>query len=175
MSGWKSQGRSLRYKGGAKAALEDPAPGASAWWWKVVSLKTLWPGPLGTYAKFLNGVGEITSRLYFGDLVWEITLFKVGRKCFNHCMWGDSLKESGCKAYGHHHSNGSIGRGDKTAGGGPGSRMCGGRGRGSPGLGPQSVSGPEKTWIGNGYNWGSWAPGESSKWGGKVRVKELDF
>lgn len=97
MSGWKSQGRSLRYKRGAKAALEDPAPGASAWWWKVVSLKTLWPGPLGTYAKFLNGVGEITSRLYFGDLVWEITLFKVGRKCFNHCMWGTASRRVAAK------------------------------------------------------------------------------
>lgn len=168
-------GQVIEIQGRAKAASEDPAPGASAGWWKVVSLKTLWPGPLGTYAKFLNRLGEITSRLYFGDLVWGITLFKVGWKCFNHCIWGDSLKESGCKAYSHYHSNGSIGRGDMAAGGGPGSGMCGGRGRGSSGLGPQSVWGPEKTWINNACYWGSWAPRESSKWGGKVRVKELYF
>ena len=105
---------------GAKAASKNAAPGANVWWWKVVSFKTLWPGPLGTYAKFLNEVVEITSRLYFGDLIWGITLFKVGWKCFNHCIWDDSLKESSCKACCHYHSNGSPGRGDTAAQGGPG-------------------------------------------------------
>ena len=32
-------------------------------------LKTIWPCPLGDYAKFPNGVVEITSRLHVGSLV----------------------------------------------------------------------------------------------------------
>ena len=84
----------------------------------------MWPCPLGAYAKFPNGVVEITSRLHVGSLVWDISLCKVGCQCFNLFV-SDCLKDSGCKAWSHCHSNSGLGAGEAVAGGGPGSGRYG--------------------------------------------------
>lgn len=125
-------GQIVRCKGGSRGCLWWPTSRCSCLVLKDGVLQDPLTWSLGTYAKFPDGMAEIISRLHFGGLVWEIMLFKVGWKCFNHCLWGDGLKEGGYKAYSHFHSNGSIGRGESAAEGGPGRGVCGGAGRRGP-------------------------------------------
>ena len=126
------------------------------------------PCPLGAYAKFPNGVVEITSRLHVGSLVWDITLFKVGWQCFNLFV-SDYLKDSGCKAWSHCHSNSGLGTREAVAGGGPGSGGCGQGKEGSWYCWSHRQCQDQEMGVNNTHNWGRWAPRESWNEEGRSR------